>query len=152
MLPLVCESCDTENTPNAHVCQHCGCPHFKAPELTAYDPDSCMGILTRLSLGQDQIFRKFSSAIVALGVAVLLYGMALQRFYGNEIIDKSSPWLWFVIGSLGLREIWAFFNGRTTFIDRFTLEPKQENTGWRCIGLLFDVVIVCISCRILYDV
>jgi hypothetical protein len=79
MLPIVCQSCSTENEPSAQACYHCGCPHFKAAEPTGYDPFS-------KPLSYPLAWKVYSTLVILVNLATVVFGeFSISNILGGVI-------------------------------------------------------------------
>ena len=108
------------------------------------------GRLTRVSLGQDPAVRKLAAILVGAGSVFLAYGVVLQVYYANPGKRDVTPLLALFVGAWALFEVWAFFSGKATIIDHMVHEPRPENTWWRSLGLLGDLLFFGVACSMLY--
>lgn len=102
--------------------------------------------------GQDALCRQYSVIAVVLGAAALAYGLVLQVYYAPSDSRDLGPLFAVMLGARCLYEVWAFFHGRATHIDRYFHGARPNNTFWRTIGLFGDVVLFAVSLWLLYDI
>jgi hypothetical protein len=128
------------------------CNNCRTEFWCEWNPDWYVGRLTLVSLGQDALYRRYSVIAVVLGAAALAYGLVLQVYYAASDSRDMGPLFAVMLGGFCLYEVWAFFHGRETHIDRYFHEARPNNTFWRTVGLFGDLVLLAVSLWVLYDI
>lgn len=146
MLPERCDRCGHSRAELTRKCKNCHTEFW-----CQWSADWYKGRLTRVSIGQDELGRKFGLLFAIVGAVVLLYGLALQIFYAEAESKDIAPLFGLLIGGYATYEVWAYFHGRATSVDHVTHEPRPENTVWRTLGLAGDLAFFALACFMLYD-
>ena len=146
MSPERCDRCGHPRDEGTRQCRNCHTEFW-----CRWNADWYKGRLTKVSIGQDVLGRKFGALFAIMATVILVYGVALKVFYAEAESQDIGPLLAILIGGYATYEVWAYFHGHATAVDHMIHEPRPENTLWRTVGLAGDLAVFAFACVMLYD-
>jgi hypothetical protein len=134
MFPVQCSRCPTKLSEAEEQCPNCGTESW-----CLWSTDWYTSPLTKYSIGSVPAARRSATVFaVASVVHILVLVFAAARGYLPHLQREDAAFYLLVLGFLTY-EIWAYFHGWTTTIDRYSHEGRPSRTGWRTFGLALDV-------------
>lgn len=136
MLPIQCSRCPHLLSEHEGTCPTCGTEAWCQWKAVWYESS-----LTKFSLGQQPLARAISSVFATVSVAHILTIHIFASRGQLEHLQKDDLFGLTLLLGFFTYEIWAYFHGWTTSIDRLVHEGKPSKTAWRTFGLCLDILI-----------
>jgi hypothetical protein len=134
MFPIQCSRCPRKLSEHEETCPQCDTEAW-----CKWRADWYVSPLTRYSIGRVPVARRSANVFATASVVhILALVFAASRGYLPHLERQDSAFYLLFLGFFTY-EIWAYFHGWTTTIDRYSHEGKPSRTGWRTFGLGLDV-------------
>jgi hypothetical protein len=139
MFNVQCSRCPQLLTEEQEQCPRCGTEAWCKWDAAWYDSP-----LTKVSIGQHE-GAKAGAKVFALASTVHILAIHYLASRGQlDHLQRSDMAGITLLLAFFTYEVWAYFHGWTTSIDRFFHEGKPSRTEWRTFGLGLDVLIYAV--------
>jgi hypothetical protein len=114
------------------------CPRCSTEAWCKWDASWYQNSLTRISIGQNRMARRFTE-VFALASVVFILASLFVKSRANPTLEAQDLLFFPLVLGFCTYEIWAYAHGWTTSIDRYSHEGRPGKTAMRTFGLVLDV-------------